>query len=364
MKLSAQDWVEVRSKEEILRTLDVNGQLEGLPFMPEMFAYCGRRFRVWKRAHKTCDTVNKTGGRRMKDAVHLEGLRCDGMAHGGCQAACLLYWKHAWLKPVGTDLRCDHPTAAGPHPTEADVLAATRKESYDTDDPTYVCQTTELPRATILLRWWDARQYWEDYRSGNVSLRRLFAGLFFSCYFQLSQAGIGLGRILRWLYDAVQKWRGGPPFPRRQGTIPEGQSTPTKTLNLQPGELVRVKSHAEILATLDVCNRNRGMYFDAEEVPYCGGIYRVKQRVRRIINERTGKMMNFKNESVILDGVYCHARYSDRRLFCPRAIYPMWREIWLERAQGAVGSQNTPAAAHQADSPEAKAVSLCPLRKP
>src|SRR5262249_30747550 len=57
------DWVEVRSKDEILRTLDKNGQLDGLPFMPEMFKFCGRQLRVYKRAHKTCDTVHEYKGR-------------------------------------------------------------------------------------------------------------------------------------------------------------------------------------------------------------------------------------------------------------------------------------------------------------
>ena len=41
MKLRAGDWVEVRSKEEILRSLDKKGRLEELPFMPQMFEYCG-----------------------------------------------------------------------------------------------------------------------------------------------------------------------------------------------------------------------------------------------------------------------------------------------------------------------------------
>src|SRR6185503_9144504 len=93
---SPRTFVEIRSKAEILATLDKSGRFEGLPFMPEMLAFCGKRFRVYKRAHKTCDTVNKTGGRRMNAAVHLEGLRCSGEAHGGCQAACLLFWKEAW----------------------------------------------------------------------------------------------------------------------------------------------------------------------------------------------------------------------------------------------------------------------------
>src|SRR5690242_18854317 len=100
LKLSAGEWVEVRSREEILATLDEKGQLEKLPFMPEMFQFCGRRFQIWKRAHKTCDTVNKTGGRRLDNAVHLEELRCNGGAHGNCQAGCLIFWREEWLKPV------------------------------------------------------------------------------------------------------------------------------------------------------------------------------------------------------------------------------------------------------------------------
>ena len=77
MKLRAGDWVTVRTKAEILATLDKCGQLDEMPFMPQMFQYCGQEFRVYKRAHKTCDTVHQTGGRRLSRAVHLE-LRCDG----------------------------------------------------------------------------------------------------------------------------------------------------------------------------------------------------------------------------------------------------------------------------------------------
>src|ERR1700730_8335603 len=100
LQLHSGEWVEVRSKAEILNTLDKTGQLEGLPFMPQMFEYCGQRFRVYKRAHKTCDTVNDYKGRRMNSAVHLDGIRCDGAAYGGCEAACLIFWKEAWLKRV------------------------------------------------------------------------------------------------------------------------------------------------------------------------------------------------------------------------------------------------------------------------
>src|SRR5262245_3067619 len=108
-RLRAGEWVEVRSKEEILCTLDRKGQLDGLPFMPNMFTYCGKHLRVYKRAHKTCDTVFPVRGRRMRNTVHLE-TRCDGEPYGGCQATCLIFWKEAWLKRVGRpDLSTQEP---------------------------------------------------------------------------------------------------------------------------------------------------------------------------------------------------------------------------------------------------------------
>jgi hypothetical protein len=124
--------------------------------------------------------------------------------------------------------------------------------------------------------------------------------------------------------------RGGLQFPRKPGTVPAGAKTPQKNLDLQPNDLVRVKSYEEILATIQKNNKNRGLFFDAEMVPYCGGVYRVRSRVHRIVDEKTGKMLHFKNGPVILEGVTCKACYSDRRMFCPRAIYSYWRDIWLE----------------------------------
>ena len=45
-ELRTGDWVEVRSESEILATLDENGELDRLPFMPEMRKHCGKRFEV------------------------------------------------------------------------------------------------------------------------------------------------------------------------------------------------------------------------------------------------------------------------------------------------------------------------------
>jgi hypothetical protein len=192
---------------------------------------------------------------------------------------------------------------------------------------------TQVPSATTPLAWWDVRQYAEDYRSGNVGLSRIFCSLIYWMYYSLSQAGIGVGRPMRWLYDKISPIWGGSLFPRKPGVIPAGQPTPFVKLNLQPGELVRVKSHQEILKTVDTSNRNRGMHWDAELVPYCGGTYRVLERVTRMIGERSGKMLEMKSPCIVLDSAVCQARYSSCRLFCPKGMYPYWREIWLERLE-------------------------------
>jgi len=353
MALKAGDRIEVRSKGEILATLDKNGRLQGLPFMPQMFQYCGKRFEVFKRAHKTCDTVNPIAGRRVADAVHLN-IRCDGHAHGGCQAACLLFWKEAWLKPLdatdsliapprGADTPEPEASAAKSGCSEEDVRRATCTQDKRQGGVTrYFCQATELPNFTTQLSWWDVRQYVEDFASGNVSLGVILAGFAYLSYYHGALAKRNrLGRPTRWLYDQFQKLWGGVPYPRRTGTIPSGQATPVATLNLQPGELVRVKSYPEILATLDGV-RNRGMFFDAELVPFCGGVYRVQARITRFINEKTGTMATMKTPAVILEGVWCQSRYSNCRMFCPRSIYSWWREVWLERVSEQIVTASLP----------------------
>src|SRR5262249_43695900 len=100
VSIKAGDLVEVLPREELLATLTREGTLDKMPFQPEMLKYCGNRFRVSKVAHKTCDTAYRTGARSLNDTYHLEDLRCDGSAHGGCQATCLFFWRGAWLRKV------------------------------------------------------------------------------------------------------------------------------------------------------------------------------------------------------------------------------------------------------------------------
>jgi hypothetical protein len=334
--LRAGDWVEVRIAEEILATLDDRGRLEGLPFMPEMLQYCGKRFRVFKSAHKTCDTIQDWKTMRgMPLAVHLVGLRCDGSAHGGCEAGCMLFWKEAWLKPVpgpeapdkAAGTRSEKRPAVGrawSHCDREGLARATRVRGGEGEGPDerYRCQATELVEATTPLRRWDARPYLKDLASGNVRF------LDFVRYIAIAA------------FNAVMRlhWRGRP-YPHIRG-LAEGQ-TPNDALNLQPGEIVQVRSKNEIMRTINAGWRNRGLKFDVEMVPYCGRTFPVLRRVARIIDERTGKMMRLPNPCLILADVTCSGCLSQHRLFCPRSIYPFWHEAWLKRVGEAAINSGT-----------------------
>jgi hypothetical protein len=313
------DLVEVRGRDEILETLDEHARLEALPFMPEMLQYCGRRFRVYRRADKTCDTIQTTGTRRMLGTVHLEGLRCDGRGHGDCQALCLLFWKEAWLKRVTLPLATAQLPAIDavtpPHSADDPISRGTHADSPD-GTAVFTCQATELRNATSFLAWWDFRQYLRDIRSRNVTVWAMARAFTVA------------------LFNIVQHKRRGRTHPFVYGTAP--MKTPSARLNLRVGEMVRVKPLDEIRKTLNVRHQNRGLWFDVEMAPYCGGTYRVLSRPERIIDEKTGRMLTFSNDCVILEGVVCvgHLSILPNRLFCPRSIYAYWREIWLERVDG------------------------------
>jgi hypothetical protein len=311
------DVVEVRSAEEIMATLDECGELENLPFMPEMLKFCGQRLTVHKVAHKLCDTISGSGLRRMDNAVHLTGARCDGMSHGGCQTACSLYWKAAWLKPVkhqdadlATESRINLPL----------LDINTRKEVGSDGELRYRCQATELLRAApTCLPARDLGQFVTDVKTGNVSALaslRAFLVVFFNRLQAVSKRV--LPRRL-WFRDG-----------RRWGFV-TGRvvgPTPTGELSLQPGEMVRIKSKEQIEATLNADMLNRGMGFEEEMARYCGRTARVHARVTKCLDERTGRMLTMKNPCIVLEDVICMGVHNAS---CPREFIPFWREIWLER---------------------------------
>ena len=378
------DLVEVRSKEEILATLDQRGSMDGMPFMPEMLQYCGRRFRVGAVAHKTCDTARQTWkGRRLQATVHLAGLRCGGSSHGGCQAECNLFWKDEWLKSTTDNEESSAGMVSVIHAptsgcTEAQLLASTHlSPDAEGSELRYSCQATEMYNATQPIAGWDLRQYVFDVVTGNhsagrvsrvlclASLRWLLSQWDKHRYGHMVTSNHSVRRVLRvllvvlprWLlvhvpysyrfsksfHDWMHQWLSGRPSPSVHGQIPDAIRTPMGRLDLNPGEYVRIKAQTEIEQTLDKSGKNRGLSFDPEEMaPYCGRVVQVHKSVTKIIDESTGTMLHMKQPCIMLEGVVCKAEYASYRLNCPRAIPAYWRELWLERVEANQRSKAEP----------------------
>jgi len=289
------DLVEVRSQSEILATLDAQGWLAGLPFMPEMAKFCGRRFRVHRRASKVFIDRHYYVA-RLEGWVLLEGVRCDGASHGACQMACLAFWNDAWLKPVDP---ADRPHADPTAVRDCQDLPTTQRDRF-------CCQATELIRATKPLPWWDVRQYVRDLVFGELTIGQFVRMLRLLVSNKLRRIG-KLSPV-----DTVTGWH---------------QKAPTGRLDLQPGDLVEVKSRDEIEATLDEDGRNRGLAISPGMLACCGGRYRVASRVERLVIEWSGQLRRI-GSTVALEGVTCDGL---AQRGCPRDCYHLWRESWLKR---------------------------------
>jgi len=310
LRLKAGDLVVVRSPEEIIKTLNADGTLDSLPFMPEMIEFCGKRFTVLNRVvQSTIDSAFLTHHTESfvrefhnNDVVTLRGVRCPGQDHDACQRACAIFWKEAWLKRVDTDeYRDDLSTRARVNSKDLYSLLETKVDSRK-----YFCQSSEFLKAT---------RHLSSAQRIKKCLSAVAAG-------NISTWGM-LKRLLVWAWWKVHYKVIGE---HARGTL---DKTPTEVLGLKPGDLVEIKPISEIVATLNKHGRNRGLHFSADQRPFCGRRYRVRNRVDNFIAEGTGEMKHFQN-TVMLEDVLC-----DSACFafggCYRSDLLYWREVWLRR---------------------------------
>jgi hypothetical protein len=300
--------VEIRSAAEILATLDDRGTNSNTLFMPEMIPHLGGRHRVAQRALKVCTpsgNVNLRSG-----LVFLDDLRCDGAAHGGCQMECRLFWRKEWLRPVGPD----SPAQSAPSDA-ADIarlieIATVNAAAPGGEKPTWRCQATTLNDAGELVSWKEPTQYVREITARNVGLLHFIKVL-------ASAIWRSIGRKLS-IVDRL---------PTAGADRVDGES-----LGLQPGEWVEVRSLEEIGRTLDDNVKHRGLSFTDEMAQHCGQRFQVHRRVERVIDETSGRMLEFrKNAYISLEGLFCTGDRAPRLWFCRKDHYPFWREAWLRR---------------------------------
>jgi hypothetical protein len=209
------EFAEVRSFDEIVSTLDEQGKMDGLAFMPEMTRLCGRRFRVHARADRTC--VEHIGKRGLENTVWLEGVRCDGSEHACCDIGCLMFCKEAWLKRVD----------AAPAATAPDPVAPVFTWRFSIKDETtgkYTCQSTSLEGATRHLGLWgNCLTHLRDLYYGNMNLARLGKVLFIYASLKLRVDVNGRNRSMLFTLDLLDLGSGRYEVERRiERCIDEG----------------------------------------------------------------------------------------------------------------------------------------------
>lgn len=311
------DWVEVKGLVEIVQTLDADGTLDGLPFMPEMVQYCGRQFRLGRRARKSCleyvsHNVTTIGIREFcGDSLWvIDGLRCSGNDHDGCQRGCLIFWKSEWLRKLNTAGATASPSVVN-RVTPSQVL----KTKVNPDR--YFCQSTELVRVTKPLS---------------------LGGRFRICFSEVVSGDVGVLEMLKRIISPIF-WKAMDRFVRPRHVIGPLEKTVLTRIDLMPGELVEVKSSEEIRQTLNRKGCNRGLRYDHGLNQFCGTRHLVRDRLDKIIVESTGRMAKIEGTVTFEDTTcQCHMTAFGG---CVRQDLVYWREAWLNRLEQTEDSSQT-----------------------
>lgn len=294
------DWVEIKSWSEIRTTLDPTGRLEEMPFMPEMLAMCGKRARVFRSVHRVFDYRKSRRMRHMHGAVLLVGSQCDGASHGGCEAACHVIWKAAWLRRLEPNEGMTH-SAQTPPAQDVDLLR------FGTTPPCYSCQLTQMHAASQPVADRSILNFFRPLIAGNVTL-----------------AAFCVGR-LTYLFNGIQHRRGGDSFPFFEASV---RANDTSQGALKTGDDVIVRSSSEIRATLNDQFAHRGMGFETDMLKYCGRRLRVQSEITKLIDIVTGEMRTMKTPAYILDGAHFSG---ERQLFNAQYEPLFWRAVWLRK---------------------------------
>ena len=294
------DRVRVASAENILSTLDADCRFEGLPFMPQMVPHCGQQLTVTRWVNNVCYPAK--GGAdygNLTNSVLLDVSRCDGSSFGGCQMACPLIWKTEWLLPSTDQIEIADGMNSSEAAQQLNQFAAANAMSSGFA----CCQATQLHQITRKRNRLNVEQYFDEVNLNRVSVTALAT----------SFCGGMLGRVTG----------------SSQTVVGTQKRTPISNLQLALGDVVIVKSEAEIIKTLDANGKNRGLWFDPVMLRYCGQKLKVTDRITILVDETSGQIRKLKVPSVVLEDLHCDPT---ARRFCSRLLHLFWREAWLDQA--------------------------------
>jgi len=96
------EWVKVRSKNDIRRTLDDREKYKGCRFEYEMYEHCGKTYKVLKVIDYFFDEARQKMC-KCQDTVILDGVVCSGrqrLYKVSCDRNCFFFWRVVWLEKI------------------------------------------------------------------------------------------------------------------------------------------------------------------------------------------------------------------------------------------------------------------------
>jgi hypothetical protein len=111
---------------------------------------------------------------------------------------------------------------------------------------------------------------------------------------------------------------------------------PLAALELEPGDVVRVRSADFINRSLDENGRYRGCAFALGMYQYCGQELRVIKVVKRFFDEAQSRWLQARN-MVLLEGAFCDGSSLTNTRGCDRMCFYFWRTEWLEKIENTPG---------------------------
>ena len=110
---------------------------------------------------------------------------------------------------------------------------------------------------------------------------------------------------------------------------PQSDGSPTSAIEIHPGDMVRVRSKAEIRRTLDRNGKIKGCSFLKNQYDFCDKEFRVFKRVEYFFDETRQRMLK-SNNLFYLEDAYCDGRSAYLKP-CDRNCFHYWHKSWLEK---------------------------------
>jgi hypothetical protein len=102
--------VRIKSKQDIVKTLDETGKNRGMSFDVELSPYCSRVVTVRRSITKIIDELTGKMRHMKQPCIMLEGVACNG-EYSECRLMCPRaipsYWREIWLERVEDGQRSD-----------------------------------------------------------------------------------------------------------------------------------------------------------------------------------------------------------------------------------------------------------------